>query len=444
MKDVLSLRDAAWAVQYLGRSALFLFYIGGLKPRFDRRWPAAAVFAALAGVSMGIQYTATIQLLYDNLINILCWTAGCLCLQRTDWRSALYGALSFAVLGDMAKILAHDLLLDSVLLPVLPQLTLTAANVLYTALYLLCMLGLVLLCRQWIFASDKRRFSPAQLALIYLPSAVYFYARNFQFALLDLAAKNSEYLVKAYLLLLLLGVSDLMISILADNNLSTKIQQEELRHMEAVIHKQQQDFLAQQAAAAAVHQKYHDLKNCLIGLKAEGGAENAVRRRIAAELEQVMRPLETELGTGNEFLDVILAEKLRTCQEKGIRLTPYADGSGLAFVDGLDLCVIVGNALDNAIEAVENLPPEEREIHMQLSNSHGAACFSFQNFHRGALQKDKQGFFKTSKADAVSHGYGLHGIAQIVDKYDGTVTADATDREFTLNILLPVPVQASK
>lgn len=443
MSDVLSLRDAAWAVQYIGRSALFLLYIGELKPRFGQKWPAAAAFLALAGVSMGIQYTANIRLLYDNAVNILCWAAVCLCLQKTDWRNAVYGALSYAVIGDLAKILAHDLLLDWLLLR-FPGGSPAAWNWAYTALYLACMVGMTLLCRRWIFASDKARFSPAQLALIYLPSAVYFYARNFQFDLLDLAAKNSEYLVKAYTLLLLLGVSDLMISILADNNLSTKMQQEELRHMEALIHKQHQEFLSQQAASAAVHQKYHDLKNCLIGLKAEGGAESRVRRRMIAELEQVMQPLETEIKTGNEFLDIILAEKIQICQKKGIRLTPYADGSSLNFVEGLDLCVIVGNALDNAIEAVERLPAEEREIHLRLTGSHGMALFSVQNFHREALRRDARGHFKTSKTDAENHGYGLHGIAQVVEQYDGTVTVDATDREFVLNILLPVPPQETQ
>lgn len=440
MSDVLSLRDAAWAVQYIGRSALFLLYIGELKPRFGQKWPAAAAFLALAGISMGIQYTANIRLFYDNAVNILCWAAVCLCLQKTDWRNAVYGALSYAVIGDLAKILAHDLLLDWLLLR-FPGDSLAAWNWAYTALYLACMVGMTLLCRRWIFASDKARFSPAQLALIYLPSAVYFYARNFQFDLLDLAAKNSEYLVKAYTLLLLLGVSDLMISILADNNLSTKMQQEELRHMEALIQKQHQEFLSQQAASAAVHQKYHDLKNCLIGLKAEGGAESRVRCRMIAELEQVMQPLETEIKTGNEFLDIILAEKIQTCQKKGIRLTPYADGSSLNFVEVLDLCVIAGNALDNAIEAVEHLPLEEREIHLRLTGSHGMALFSVQNFHREALRRDARGHFKTSKTDAENHGYGLHGIAQVVEKYDGTMTVDATDREFVLNILLPVPPQ---
>lgn len=444
MSDVLFLRDAAWAVQYIGRSALFLLYIGELRPRFGQKWPAAAAFLALAGISMGIQYTANIQLLYDNAVNILCWAAVCLCLQKTDWRNAVYGALSYAVIGDLAKILAHDLLLDWLLLPRFPGGSLAAWNWVYTALYLACMVGMALLCRRWIFASDKARFSPAQLALIYLPSAVYFYARNFQFELLDLAGKNSEYLVKAYTLLLLLGVSDLMISILADNNLSTKMQQEELRHMEALIHKQHQEFLSQQAASAAVHQKYHDLKNCLISLKAEGGAESRARRRMIAELEQVMQPLETEIKTGNEFLDIILAEKIQICQKKSIRLTPYADGSSLNFVEGLDLCVIVGNALDNAIEAVERLPPEEREIHLRLTSSHGMALFSVQNFHREALRRDAQGHFKTSKTDAENHGYGLHGIAQVVEQYDGTVTMDATDREFILNILLPVPPQEAQ
>ena len=246
-------------------------------------------------------------------------------------------------------------------------------------------------------------------------------------------------MLHVFILLLLLGLSALLISVLADNSLSTKLQQEELQHMQALIQKQHQDFIAQKSATEAIQQKYHDLKNCLISLKAEGDSGSEAKTQLIREIEQIMKPIETNVETGNHFLNIILTEKLQICQEHQIRLTPYADGRDLAFIDGLDLCVIVGNALDNAIEAVQKLPLYQREIHMKVSRTSNMLLFSFHNYHNDPPRQNGNGSFLTSKSDAHNHGYGLKGISQIAEKYNGDISVDFTETEFTLSVLIPLP-----
>ena len=66
--------------------------------------------------------------------------------------------------------------------------------------------------------------------------------------------------------------------------------------------------------------------------------------------------------TGNDILDIILKEKSETAREKHIALSVTADLSDVDFIEALDISTIFGNGLDNAIEASEKLPEEQRAI----------------------------------------------------------------------------------
>lgn len=447
MEDVLVLRDAAWLLRYIGWSILYLAFLSPLKPRFSRRYPDALGALALAVITSAVQYSASITLLYDTVLRVVCWSALCLLLKKTDWRNALYGALSFAVLEDCIKIVSHDMLFAIYWNSLFVSNSALVNNIIYSLLNITAAVLAVCLIRNLIFASDKSKFTPLQMLLILAPSLVYFYARNLQFTLLNYeAATDVSILLKMYSLLLLFGFCDLLISILADNNLSTRIQQEELRHMQQLMAKQQQEFLSQKAASEAINQKYHDLKNCLLSLQAEeeGPQSAPVREQLSAEIEAIMKPLTANLDTGNEYLSIILSDKIQVCQEKHIRLTPYVDGRRLGFISGLDLCVLVGNALDNCIEASTALPEELRDIHVNISASHGMASLSFQNYYDGTIRKDRQGRILTIKKDSQNHGYGIKGIRQIVEKYDGAMDIDATENQFLLSIVLPLPEPAAE
>lgn len=442
MEDVLVLRDAAWALRYVGWSILFLIFIAPLKPRFSRQYPDILAALLLTVITASAQYSASITLLYDTLLRVACWVAVCLLLKRTDWRNALYGALSFAVLEDCSKIISHDMLFAIYWNSLFVSNSPIVNSIIYSLLNIAVAMIAVYLIRELIFASDKRKFTVFQLLLILAPSVVYFYARDVQFVLLNYnPAAEKELMLKMYSLLLLFGFCDLLISILADNNLSTRIQQQELHHMQRLMAKQQQEFLSQKAASEAVNQKYHDLKNCLLSLQAEeeGSQSSPVREQLSAEIEAIMKPIAANLETGNEYLSVILSEKIQLCQEKGIRLTPYVDGRNLGFISGLDLCVLTGNALDNCIEASSALPEELREIHVNISSAHGVASFTFQNYYDGPLRIDRQGSILTNKKDSQNHGYGLKGIRQIVEKYEGAMNIDAQNGQFVLSIVLPLP-----
>lgn len=86
------------------------------------------------------------------------------------------------------------------------------------------------------------------------------------------------------------------------------------------------------------------------------------------------------MRTGNGVLDVLLTEKRRQCLGAGIRPTFFVDGSRLGFINDFDLCTLIGNAADNAIEATSQLPlGEARESSwcraVLALSLHGAVSF---------------------------------------------------------------------
>lgn len=438
MESILFLRDLGWLLLRLGWGGAFLVFIAPLPIRSGTRVRSLLACLLCIGGSTLIRCWAFPPVGWDILLSLCSWTALCLMLKKTCWRTAFYGAVAFCVIGELTQIMSFDLLFSLVLAPRLAGMPLEGQNLLHTCLSLLIGLGLALTFRQWIFRHEKSRFSWGQMALVLLPFLVYACARNLQFSLRGGGMGGNSFHLQIGIFLLLQGFSDLFVAILADNTLSAKLQREELRRMEEILQKQRDAYLAEKAAAAAIRQKHHDMKNYLLLLRA-GQKSSPAQAQLAEEIEQIMRPLESALNSGNEFLDIILAEKITLCQQKGIALTPFADGQRLDFIEGLDLCVIVGNALDNAIEAVEDLPPPQRVIHLKLCPVRGMILFTVQNYCGCLPQEDGCGFYLTSKGDREDHGYGLKGISRTVEKYGGTVTAGADGSTFSLNVLIPIP-----
>ena len=169
-----------------------------------------------------------------------------------------------------------------------------------------------------------------------------------------------------------------------------------------------------------------------------GAGAREVREYVQAMGKEI-QPYERFLDTGSEVLDILLPERIRACQEKNIRLIPLVDGRQLGFINSLDLCAIFGNAMDNAMEAVQTLEePESREIHIRIGTSQGLVMLCFRNYFDGEVRRQGDRLL-SRKEGGGDHGYGLENIRRLAEKYGGTAAWEIQDREFLLNILIPLP-----
>lgn len=152
-----------------------------------------------------------------------------------------------------------------------------------------------------------------------------------------------------------------------------------------------------------------------------------------------MQIYDSIIQTGNEVLDAILTEKKLYCETHQITMTCMADGAQLSFLDPVDLYIIFGNALDNAIESVVHLAdPDKRVISVSVRAKSGLAILRFENYYDRPLQF-KDGLPQTTKERKEEHGFGLKSIRHILEKYGGRMTIHPDGELFVLSASIPIP-----
>ncbi len=175
--------------------------------------------------------------------------------------------------------------------------------------------------------------------------------------------------------------------------------------------------------------KYHDLKHKLRDM-----------RLPAEEVESIkdaVRIYGSRIRTGNEALDVLLTENSLRCSEAGIRLTYMGNGADLGFMQVMDVYSLFGNAISNAVEAVEKLADPAKKIIDIVSECRGElVSIHISNYFSGTLQIE-DGLPKTSKTGEEGfHGYGMKSMKLIAEKYGGSLRTSASGDLFTLDIYL--------
>lgn len=148
-------------------------------------------------------------------------------------------------------------------------------------------------------------------------------------------------------------------------------------------------------------------------------------------LDDDLTNVETVIKTGNRMADAILNSKLSIAMEQHIKIKAEANVPVALTVSELDLCIIIGNLLDNAIDACLELPIEERLIRIYMEMKGNYLYFALTNTASGKKKKH----FKTTKGEG--HGLGIARIDAIVKKYGGYVTRASEDGAFSTEVLLP-------
>ena len=198
---------------------------------------------------------------------------------------------------------------------------------------------------------------------------------------------------------------------------------------------QQEQYKISRENIAVINQKCHDLKHQIRALR---NADKEELDKYLGEIEESVEIYEAIVKTGNDVFDTILTEKSLYCKKHGIQVTCVADGSQLGFIDTIDLYAILGNVMDNAIEAVEKFEEKEkRQIDVMIYRQHNFLVMNIINPISEQLVYE-DGLPLTRKADKFSHGFGLRSIRQILRKYDGFLNISEEDGCFSLKMLIPI------
>ena len=182
-----------------------------------------------------------------------------------------------------------------------------------------------------------------------------------------------------------------------------------------------------------INHKCHDLKHQIEDLK---NMQTEDRNETLNKLQKEIMIYDINIHTNNDVLDIILMEKQLYCINKNIKLSYLGNAEQLKFIDSIDIYTLFGNALDNALEAVEKLDDNNKMININVDTYLNNIMISIVNFYDGKLNVDN-GQINTTKEDVGFHGYGISSIKSIVKKYHGVTNISYHNNVFTLKILIP-------
>ncbi len=180
----------------------------------------------------------------------------------------------------------------------------------------------------------------------------------------------------------------------------------------------------------------HDYRNHIQVMKAYAAKGDwAAIQNYLDELDKDLTTVDTVIKTGNAMTDAILNSKISLAKSKDIPVIADAHVPVKLKSSEIDLCCILGNLFDNAIEASLPLPEEKRLIRVYMDMKNTQLYISFTNFTAGKKLPKIGGRFRTTKGEG--HGFGLVRIDAIVERLDGYISRGSEDGAFTTEILLP-------
>lgn len=215
-----------------------------------------------------------------------------------------------------------------------------------------------------------------------------------------------------------------------------KAEKENVETMRQILNYQYEQYRSSKESVDIINRKYHDLKHQIVAIREERDPEK--REEYLSEMEDEIKMYEAQNKTGNPVLDSILTAKSLVCVKEDINLTTVADGSKIGFMSVMDICSIVGNALDNAIEYEKKLfNKDERLIKVAIYNQGNILIMRFENYVKGKIEI-RNGLVVTTKVDKNNHGFGMKSMKFVAEKYGGVMKAEQSGEWFSLNFVIPV------
>lgn len=181
----------------------------------------------------------------------------------------------------------------------------------------------------------------------------------------------------------------------------------------------------------------HDLKNsCVLEMDyLEKGKYDLLMAHYKKKVGAV-KSREKFIYTGNIGIDSIVNFKISAAKKMCITVEKTIQIAGRVSIDHVDLNILIGNLMDNAMEAAGSMDAGKRKINLVIRTDKTAFFMEVRNSFQGERIRNERGAFLTSKKEKKYHGIGLKSVEGVVKKYNGQMAIDSKKNEFSIKVLI--------
>lgn len=222
----------------------------------------------------------------------------------------------------------------------------------------------------------------------------------------------------------------------------SKISENFIMEKEKAIYTQQINIMAinteeQKKVMENFHREKHDWINELIALKNEIEYEN--KDVVLQNIDRIIQNCqfgEAISDTGNKCIDALINVKYTTAKEKGIDFILKIFIPEELPINQCDMGIVLGNILDNVIEATEKCNSSAKKIEIIMGIKKEALVLVVKNPLAGSLKRNKDGKLLSTKEDSKRHGYGINSVIKVARKYNGDVIIEEEGGEFVITVTM--------
>lgn len=238
----------------------------------------------------------------------------------------------------------------------------------------------------------------------------------------------------AFIASLLLVVGNIIVIIANDYMIKQKRKQLEYQQLLEMLDREKQHYENLYVYQERSKKLIHDMKNKMYNISNLLDRDKEKAKQEISDMFDIFSSSVDKKITGIVCIDALISDKERFAEKNDIKFEIVSTVWDCQ-INNNDICVLIGNLLDNAIEAlIADTNLKERCMTLQLLQKGGAIKIEIRNTTSKKVELSK--IDKTIKKDKTLHGYGINSCKEIVERYDGKLNFNATDKEFIAEIIL--------
>jgi len=198
----------------------------------------------------------------------------------------------------------------------------------------------------------------------------------------------------------------------------------------------ERDYQALRRTYADNAKLYHDLHNHIEAIYhclTQGDIQEAVQ--YCEELRTPIREISQTVWTGDKAIDYLISSKIALAEQEHIQTKVNIEYPHNTNIHSIDLTTILGNLLDNALEAAETAPESLHFLHLTVRRINAMLIIKVENGY-GEAPTQENGNLLTSKVDKAFHGWGLKSVQTAAERYDGVINTEYADGIFKTVVTL--------